>query len=82
MSKKVEIVGRVPDEMMPQARLMQARVDAVRANPAAYSASETEAIFMTQQRLLGEMIERMSVDDTREWRFSTFSGLVTYEEEY
>lgn len=66
-------------EDLTRLRSVVHRSNAVKANPRAYSATETEQIEMADVRLTGELLEKYNVEAWREWRISVYTGDIWYE---
>lgn len=67
-------IGRISDEELTNFRRSNSQELAVKANPAAYSASETERIFFDNVRFVGNLLSKYKVDSTKDWQLSSYSG--------
>jgi len=74
------LIARLSDEDLRRWRMVGARKAALEANPEAYSATESEQIYMSYFTLSGEFVERYGVQDYRDWRISSAAGEIFYEE--
>ncbi len=73
-------VTRIEGEDMQRLLMVSVPMDAMKANPDAFSAEETKQIHMAYYRAMGELMEKHGVDGKRDWRFSQFTGDIWYED--
>jgi hypothetical protein len=74
------LIAKLSDEDLRRWRMVSARRNALESNPRAYSATESEQIWMAYYTLAGEFIERHGVEDHRDWKISAAAGEIFYEE--
>lgn len=60
-------------------RDVQARYEAVKINPNAFSASETIEAVRAHLQLMGELIERYEVDPISNWNVLASTGVIEIE---
>ncbi len=76
----IEVIGKLSQEDLNRLRATRCKRIAVENNPRAYSARETEQIYIDDARLIGEFCERYSIDGTRPFVVSQYSGDLYYDE--
>lgn len=73
-----EVVGKLSDEDAGRLMLIEARREAVEANPHAFSQAETLEVMRDHLATVREMLERYNIDEGREWHISKYTGAITY----
>ena len=71
-------IGRLTEEDLGRLRMATVKKWAPAEHPSVYSKEEKEAGMLAYYHLMGELVKRYEIDDTRGWEASPFSGLIYY----
>lgn len=74
-----ELAGKLNDEDTARLMLAEARRDALKLNPNAFSQNESVETTRDYYSLIRELIGRYEIDEARAWQISQFTGVITYE---
>lgn len=75
-----ESCGQLSEEDLARFRMIITRRESYRIAPEKYSAQDIEGNEMSHARLMGEIVKRYNLDDTRRWGISAFTGVMVYGE--
>lgn len=72
------VAAKLSEEDLARYRALHVRQEGYNVRPDAYSVQEIEQNEMAMLRLKGEIVDRYSLDDTRLWALSAYSGVIIY----
>jgi hypothetical protein len=76
----ITITDRLSEEDLQCYRRIEARFMALKLNPRAYSAEESEEICYEWYVINGDLFARYEVDPEEDWRISPTDGTIYYED--
>lgn len=75
-----KVHGKLTQEDLTRLRAVVARRNAICQNPTAFGAEESITAEMADLRLTGELLERYEVESWRDWKMSSYTGDIWYED--